>query len=123
MSRLPGAPSGRWSETPDHESDHDPFDHGFKVRRQAFVVADEAASAHQPELRPFHHPAAWQQLNGALPLGFAHDLGRDAAILLGPGDEPARAVLLTGAANPVKSPTGAAHQPTTLNRATRRAGT
>ena len=71
MSRLPGASPGGGCQASGHEADHGPLDHRFGVFREAFVVAAEAAAAHQPGQRSFHHPAARQYLEGALPFGFA----------------------------------------------------
>lgn len=59
---LPGASSGGECQASGHEADHGPLDYGFGVFGEAFVVAAEAAAAHQPGQRSFHHPPAWQDL-------------------------------------------------------------
>ena len=48
MGRLPGPSSGRGRQASCHEADHGPFDHGFGMGGQAFVVAVESSPAHQP---------------------------------------------------------------------------
>ena len=90
MGRLPGPSSGRGRQASCHEADHGPFDHGFGMGGQAFVVAVESSPAHQPGQGSFHHPTARQNLESVLPLGFPHDLERDPAVPGDPGNQLAR---------------------------------
>ena len=61
------APSGvKWRvgslavQLPGHDRDGGPVHHRFVVFGSSFVVADQAAVAHQPAEGAFHHPAAGQ---------------------------------------------------------------
>nr|WP_260850791.1 hypothetical protein [Rhodococcus sp. WB9] len=51
--RLPGASSACGGESSGHQSDHCPFDHRFRVCREAFVVVVKSTTTHDPRQGPF----------------------------------------------------------------------
>jgi hypothetical protein len=62
-------------------------DHGYGGSGVAFVVAGEAAVGGEPGQGPFDAPAAWNDGEAVLALGFAHDVHHGGKDGPGPVDE------------------------------------